>query len=39
MFHLGIFEIAILAVGGLLCLGLPIGVIVALMAGKRKRDE
>ena len=37
--HLGIFEIVIVAAGGLLCIGLPIGIIVMLMAGKRKRDE
>lgn len=39
MFGLGLQEIVILVVGGLLCVGLPIGIIAALMVGNRKRDE
>ena len=39
MFSLGILEIAILAAGGLLCLGLPLGIIAAVMAVNRRREE
>jgi len=39
MSGLGLAEIVILAVGGLLCLGLPIGIIAVIIAGNRKRDE
>ena len=38
MFGLGIAEIIIIAVVGLLCLGLPIGIVLAIVLAKRK-DE
>lgn len=36
---IGLFEIVILAVLGLLCVGLPIGIIAALMARKPNDDD
>lgn len=39
MSGLGLFELVIIAAGGLLCLALPIGIIAALVVGSRKREK
>ena len=38
MFGIGIIEVIILLIGGLVCIGLPIGIVLALML-KKPRDE
>ncbi len=35
----GIIEIIMMVAGGLLCLGLPIGIVAMLVIGQRKQEK